>query len=729
VLPAPLLAVPLLRGYLSQQHIECESTDLNILFLRWLVEDHRILDSLLEKPLSNFKVLQKKADLTPSELCQLMDQVAYLAVTPPDLMRENFGSEVILGMTRDGSSDSWAGHMPSVINALELSGFFSHDLANKTGNILAVDGFLQRYEALKSFIDTQEVEVILQRAAASDVVGISVSFWDQQALAAFLIAEYIRRINPGVFIIFGGSGITKNIKFCQQQFVSHAAEIDAIGLYEGELTLHQLAESIVGEKDLEDVPNLLRFDRARKEFLITGYQPSPRLDDLPIPVFNLDELDIYSELIGQWLPGVRVPLLISRGCWWDKCAFCSDNQLRHPKTPAYQPRSPQKVLDDIEQMQKLFSASYFYLVTSAMPSSWGRAFAKGVLERGLKANFWTYMRATNERLSGMEYFQLLKSAGFDMVTVGVESTVDRILTSVAKGNSRSDIVNTICGLSKAGIRTKFNLIADLPPATVDDARSNWNFILENLLHINDLTVFEFELVDGTAMATHPQDYNLKIVKDKRGNAKMLVPGILQHINPFYADNESQKIIKRTKDLAIDIEFLQLTKEVRGEISTENYRWKDSIVLFRPFTAVHSRFTPFDSQPQEVYLVVLHDVFKFFIAPASFSDLINVMRRGTETTVTYSDLFNAFVSGARWLDSSIPISQISLMDRLLDRLTREGFISEINGNGSSQNDFTRDAERVDPQEDLPLSFGRYPFPDLPFTFGAFPFAGVISTKMS
>ena len=293
VLPAPLLGVPLLRGYLNQHGIECMSADLNVRFLRWLITNRNILDSLIEKAIEEFKMIQKSEALTQNDMNHFLHQVSVLAIAPPDLIKKHLGSRAIFGFANDNYSDSWIGHLPRILNALAFTGLFTGDSEETIKTPTKQDSFMLRYNALEQFFNTSEITQILKQAAASTIVGISIPFFSQQAIAGSLIAQYIRKLNKDVFIIFGGSGLSQNVEIFKQTFFDTKI-VDAVGLYEGELTLRRLAECIADRKKINNVPNLLLFDLATKEFIQTDYKACPNLDDLAAPIFNIEELKIYS---------------------------------------------------------------------------------------------------------------------------------------------------------------------------------------------------------------------------------------------------------------------------------------------------------------------------------------------------------------------------------------------------------------------------------------------------
>jgi len=732
LIPAPLLGVPVLHGYLTNSGIDCNSSDLNIRFIHWLLNDRTLLDGFASEAVKGFKQIQELPVLTEHNAMNLMHSAARMSLIPPEIIDKHFGSKAVLGLpgqiasSMTGSSKNpWEAHMPCFATALGMLGLVPNDSGGGISESRALEN---RQVSFNAFLNTSEVKTILRKAAGCDVVGISTPFWLQQKEYAYRLAEEIRKLNPEAFIILGGSGLTIMAKYILDE-IMESGVVDAVGLYQGELTLCMLAECIAKGEKIDKVPDLIIFDHEKKIYTYTEHLPAVHPDLLPIPVFNHDELEMYQKLSGDVLPDKRVPIMISRGCYWDKCAFCSDSQCRHPETSPHEVRNPEKVLDDIQMLQKLHGISYFYLITSAMSPSWGRKFAKGVILRGITAKFWAYTRALGEEAADSAYFELLKKAGFDVITCGVESTVDRVLSAISKGNGRTEITNTIQGLNKAGVRTKFNLIADIPPSTYEDAKLNWEYIIDNLPYINDLSVFTFLLHQGSKMADYPEKFNIKVITEKDGSRRELYPGTIAHINPFYENSRAKEIVHRTKNLSNDLQFFQLTENVRNVIDSPDFSWNDSTIMFRPFTAIPSRFPLFDTGQKDVYIVFLGDMFNYIVIPAVFADFLEIYKQGVQSPVHFEKLYQAFEAGMEaYASRNRGAKREGLAQRMLLRMAREGYILDIKTSQALPGKQDTKPSKFNLRENFPRASGRYPSTERPFEFGTFPFAMVLSTLM-
>lgn len=738
LIPAPLLGIPVLEGYLSSNGIDCSSNDLNIRFLQWLIDDRTLLNRFVSEAVEGFEKIQKLPTLTQQNGMHLVQAAASMSLLPPGVIKEHFGSKAIIGWNRSempeecgADNNPWKENMPSWAVIMSMIGLAPNDSGFSISEAKASEN---RQIAFDAFLRTSEASEILKTAAECDLVGISAPFWLQQKEYAYRIAMEIKKLNPKTFVVLGGSGLTIMAKYCLSEIIENGV-VDAVSLYQGELSLKMLAESILNGEKADKVPDLILFDHVKKEYKYTEHISAVHPDTLPTPIFSGEDLEMYQKMAENVFSDKRAPLLISRGCYWDKCAFCSDSQCRHPETSPHEVRNPEKVLDDIELLQKLHGITYFYLITSAMPPSWGKKFAKGVLERGITAKFWAYTRAMGKEAADPAYFELLKKAGFDVVTCGVESTSDRVLKAIAKGNGREEITNTIHGLSKAGVRTKFNLIADIPPSTYEDAKLNWDYLIENIPYVNDLAVFTFQLRLGSEMAVNPEKFNIRTITEKDGSRRESYPGTIEHVNPFYEHNRAKELIQRTKNLSDDLQFFQQTKNVRSIIDSPDFMWSGSAVSLMPFTAIPSKFPLYDLKQRNVYIVFLSNMFNYFVVSEEYAGFLEVCRKGVGTPVSYEELQTAFNMGMNASGQQLKGTKSeTAAGRVLERMVREGFVMDVKAecltsmeqravpdNGLSSKKFSM-------SENFPRAFGRYPSTELPFTFGTFPFAMVLSTLM-
>lgn len=260
-----------------------------------------------------------------------------------------------------------------------------------------------------------------------DIVGIGDETFN--AWGGYQVLKMVRAFWPDTITVAGGRHFPYML---EESFGSGL--IDYIVRDEGEVTFAELVATLMGgDRDLSKVHGIAY--RARDGQIVL---PPPRelmrdLDDLPMPAYDLIPMDQYSRR--SKLNPNSVTYFHSRGCNYG-CGFCTfwpqdglnelvDGEWR--KTPYYRTKSVEKTVDEIEELIREYGKTYIYFVDptfDAIPQ-WNEGFADEVLRRGLKFNFWAYMRAdTILRDEEAGIFEKMVAAGLAHPLIGGERASD-----------------------------------------------------------------------------------------------------------------------------------------------------------------------------------------------------------------------------------------------------------------------------------------------------------------
>ena len=167
-------------------------------------------------------------------------------------------------------------------------------------------------------------------------------------------------------------------------------------------------------------------------------------NNLPAPEFDDEELGLYRDL--------ALPVYVTRGCYWGKCTFCDYVKLYTPGQPRVLARDAEKVVEDVKLLQSKHRVFRVRLITEAIPPKWCREFSRAIIANRVRASFWTYLKNEPKEVLTQELFELMKRAGIDDVTCGVESISDRVLAVIVKGTTVEDITDNFEMMRRADIR-------------------------------------------------------------------------------------------------------------------------------------------------------------------------------------------------------------------------------------------------------------------------------------
>jgi anaerobic magnesium-protoporphyrin IX monomethyl ester cyclase len=174
----------------------------------------------------------------------------------------------------------------------------------------------------------------------SDVIGISVPYFSQ-LIPAFLLAKLIRKADPSIHITMGGPVITWGKEVLKDD-LRFSKWIDSFFIGEADKSLVYLVEALEGKRGLDKVPNIVLYDngKVKNQFDSSHYV---ELDWLPTPDFSMLPLKRY------FAPKRIICITPTRGCYFNKCAFCNYSFI---KLAPYRMRSPELIAKDIFEVKK-----------------------------------------------------------------------------------------------------------------------------------------------------------------------------------------------------------------------------------------------------------------------------------------------------------------------------------------------------------------------------------------
>jgi radical SAM superfamily enzyme YgiQ (UPF0313 family) len=105
-------------------------------------------------------------------------------------------------------------------------------------------------------------------------------------------------------------------------------------VHEGETPLLNLIKHLNNEFDIRDVPNLIY--KEGPEIIVNNLSSNGEdINSLPTPCSDGFPLDKYLS------PELVIPVLSSRGCYWNRCTFCMINTKKIfslSRKKVYQPK-------------------------------------------------------------------------------------------------------------------------------------------------------------------------------------------------------------------------------------------------------------------------------------------------------------------------------------------------------------------------------------------------------
>ena len=657
-LDGPYLGVHQLVAYLRREGVVCQSYDLNVRFFRWLAEPDGKLDGLAVQCLEDFV----RAQSDTSSAKTLRDLVASLAYAPPALLRDKLSAYVLrdeASSTRPRTTDEgwWSGPVDALFHYFDRL----HPKTNATVASACEALVNDETSLFEEFYGTEGVESVLDVAVRADVVGINVSFAIQLE-AALRLARVIRRRSPRSFIVLGGTQICL-LDGTDVARLARLPDVDGVILYEGELPLARLCRAVARRESLDSVPNLVR---ALPDGTIARAASAKPIhpNELPTPEFDEGELRLYRRR--------TLPVFVTRGCYWGKCTFCDYVKLYTPGQPRVQARDPRRVVEDVRLLRARHGTTRFRLITEAIPPKWCREFCQTIIASQVSASFWTYLKNEPRTVLTQELFELMKRAGIDDVTCGVESTSDRVLSVIVKGTTRENITDNFEMMRRAGIRAVFNVIPDYPTTTHEEALDGLDYIVRHRDLIGSVNFQMFDLSVKSSIAGCPERYGLELPAGKDFVESPHGAHSLRFRRTAGLTSGQQRALRAAyEQTRRDIAIYHATVRNRERIAARGFDWRGASFAFRRFSAVRSSFS---LEPRRrrapTWIVLLPSLATYLEFPRRMEGWLAAIDAARQAPMRYADLLGTYArafgktrsaEGRRKIERSFRSTMAALID--------------------------------------------------------------------
>jgi radical SAM superfamily enzyme YgiQ (UPF0313 family) len=236
----------------------------------------------------------------------------------------------------------------------------------------------------------------------------------------------------------------------------------AVILGEGEVTLADLADRLLVDAPIAEVPGIAFLEDACAVRRTASRPFIKSLDQLPFPAWDLVDIDRYRRIWRERHGFYSMNLATTRGCPYH-CNWCAKPIYGQ----RYATRSPQAVAREIAWLREQFSPDHLWIVDDVfgLKPGWVDEFASLVAVDGTPLPFRCLMRADQVTL---DVAHALVRAGCRMLWMGAESGSQKVLDAMEKGLRVEDIRNASRLLRSAGIDVGFFLQFGYPGETWDD---------------------------------------------------------------------------------------------------------------------------------------------------------------------------------------------------------------------------------------------------------------------
>jgi anaerobic magnesium-protoporphyrin IX monomethyl ester cyclase len=477
----PHLALPWLTGFLRQKGHSVLQRDLNVeTFDEILTRRH--LHRSLNRIRRRFGAAGGKHSGVLSGIQQQPspEQVRWAFEKGPGLAEKVEKAKAVLRSDQFYNGENCLPAFLTMVEALELNslayfparldltGFSdalhpdsSHELL-QSANDPEINPF---YEIFQQGI-IQNLKRTLGAAEEPILVGISIPT-QGQFLAGITLAALIRQADLKCHITAGGPQITM-----LREQIPAASDLfdlfDSFVIFDGEIPLLRLTETLAGDGDLSRVPNLI--------YRKPGTMAVHTNPVLPMSEVRQAQQDVIPDFDGLPLeryltPEPVLPLVTAHGCYHGKCGFCN---VGYGNPFHYFPYPVEKVVEQIRQVKEKYGCRHIFFVDEAITPRSMRQLAEALSDPATTVNWCGAVRF--EKALSDPLLAQISNSGCRLLLFGLESASEPIMQRMIKGTQRETMSRILRSGEAVGIWNHVFFFFGFPTETIAEAQETVDFV-------------------------------------------------------------------------------------------------------------------------------------------------------------------------------------------------------------------------------------------------------------
>ena len=312
-----------------------------------------------------------------------------------------------------------------------------------------------------------------------DMVGFSAT--TSGFLDGYALASLIKKLRPGIAIVFGGVHISAVGGVLLEQYPA----IDYLCMGEGEVTVSELVDG----RDPKSIEGLVWNSGGRIE-RNSERKPMPDLDALPFPAY--DKLARfprgYNLPLFSYIQSPGATMITSRGCPY-QCSYCDRSVFKK----GFRYNSARYIYDHMHYLRSRFGVRHVNIYDDLFTLNRRRVeeLCSLLISKPVGMNFNCAVRVGYD---DDDLLRMLKEAGCLMVSVGIESADQEILRRHKSGVELEEVRDTVRRIKSHGLRAKGLFMMGLPGETEDSIRKTSDFVIS--LGLDDQNMAKFTPFPG-----------------------------------------------------------------------------------------------------------------------------------------------------------------------------------------------------------------------------------------
>ena len=250
-----------------------------------------------------------------------------------------------------------------------------------------------------------------------------------------------------------------------------------------------------------NIQNLVTYDRARDELHLPTTIAYEDLRSIAPPFYD-PPWDLYLS------PVRAINYSPTRGCYWNRCAFCSYGLTEGRSTAPWRVRPAGLVARELADTCRRQDVGYVYFAVDAISPTYLRELSDALLREETTFKWSAEMRM--ERALRPELSAKLARSGCVSALFGLESGCQRVLDAMDKGTSVEQMATSMERLADAGIAVQLMTFSGFPSETLEDRAETLRFLERCSNHWSNGGMGSFVLLAGSTVARDPERFGVRL---------------------------------------------------------------------------------------------------------------------------------------------------------------------------------------------------------------------------
>jgi anaerobic magnesium-protoporphyrin IX monomethyl ester cyclase len=273
---------------------------------------------------------------------------------------------------------------------------------------------------------------------------------------------------------------------------------DSAVVFDGEVALLRLVETIANGGDLMQVPNLIY--KAGDRIRVTARKEPEKIADLPLPDFDGLPLDRYLA------PKLALPLLTARGCYFGKCAFCN---VGYGEAETFSQLRADHLAEQMMALHKRYGVQHIFFADEAITPRNLKNLSPILQAAGTPLHWGGCARF--EKVITSDLLHSMYAGGCRMILFGLESASTPIMQAMIKGTEVEHMSRILRESNAAGIWNHTFFFFGFPGETIENAQETVNFVYAHKPYINSAALGTFLMERDSPAHRYPQSFGVKVI--------------------------------------------------------------------------------------------------------------------------------------------------------------------------------------------------------------------------